>query len=310
MPIVINTKLPAAQILAQEGIFVMPLERAAVQDIRPLRIVILNIMPTKEQTERQLMRLLANSPLQIEIVLLHPATHRSKNTSEEHLEAFYKTFDDIKDEHYDGLIITGAPVELMPFEEVTYWYELQKIMEWSKHNVYATMHICWAAQAGLYYHFGVPKHTLREKLSGIFSHTKAKDYTPVLRGFDDVFWAPHSRYTEVRREEILGKPGLEILCEGEESGVYIVSDKKGRQLFITGHPEYTKNTLRAEYDRDIAKGLDIDMPKNYFTDDDPQKEVTVKWRGHANLLFYNWLNYYVYQETPYDLAAITDEKEA
>ncbi len=304
MPININMDLPAAKTLAQEGIFVMPQDRAALQDIRPLRIAILNIMPTKERTEAQLMRLLANSPLQVEIVLLHPATHTSKNTSIEHLEEFYKTFEDVKHQHFDGLIITGAPVEQMPFEQVSYWRELEEIMAWSLHNVYATMHICWAAQAGLYYHYGIEKYPLSEKLTGIFRHTKAETYKPILRGFDDVFWAPHSRYTEVRGEDILAHPKLEILCEGEKSGVYIVSAKHGRQLFVTGHPEYTKNTLRMEYERDMAKGLDIAPPEDYFTDGEPENEVVVKWRGHANLLFNNWLNYYVYQETPFDIAAI------
>lgn len=309
MPININNRLPAAATLAKEGIFVMPFERAMNQDIRPLRIAILNIMPTKEQTETQLIRLLANTPLQIEVVLLHMATHKSKNTSEQHLETFYKTFDEVRHEHFDGLIITGAPVERIPFEDVTYWDELKDIMEWSRHNVYATMYICWAAQAGLKYHYGIEKHALSEKLSGIFLHTKAQTYKPILRGFDDKFWAPHSRYTEVRRADILAAPDLEILCEGEKSGVYIVSAKKGRRLFITGHPEYTTNTLRAEYERDIKKGLDIAMPENYFTDNDPSREVVVKWRGHANLLFCNWLNYYVYQETPYDIEAIHDEDD-
>ncbi|MDL2237222.1 homoserine O-succinyltransferase [Christensenellaceae bacterium OttesenSCG-928-K19] len=309
MPIVINKNLPAAQVLAREGIFVMPLERAAVQDIRPLRIAILNIMPTKERTETQLMRLLANSPLQIEVVLLHPATHQSKNTSAEHLDLFYQTFGEVKDQYFDGLIITGAPVEQIPFEEVTYWKELRDIMEWSKHNVFATMYICWAAQAGLYYHYGIEKHQLEKKLFGIFRHTKAKNYMPILRGFDDEFWAPHSRYTGVSKEDIEKHPKLEVLCEGKESGVYIASARDGRSLFITGHPEYTANTLRAEYERDVAKGIPIDVPKNYFADDDPNKEVVVKWRGHGNLLFYNWLNYYVYQKTPYDLAAIREEEE-
>ncbi len=310
MPIVINTNLPAAQSLMQEGIFVMPAERASVQDIRPLKIAILNIMPTKEQTERQLMRLLANSPLQIEVVLLHPATHRSKNTSVEHLDEFYKTFSEIKGEMFDGFIITGAPVEQIPFKEVTYWKELEKIMEWSRHNVYATLYICWAAMAGLNYHYGIEKHLLDEKLSGIFAHTKSETYKPILRGFDDVFYAPHSRYTEVRKDDILKNNSLDILCESEKAGVYIVSAKHGRELFVTGHPEYTQNTLKAEYERDVKKGLDIKMPENYFTDNDPKKPVVVKWRGHGNLLFYNWLNYYVYQETPYDIKNIADEEES
>ncbi len=309
MPIVINKNLPAARELAREGIFIMPLSRAAVQDIRPLRIAILNIMPTKERTETQLMRLLANSPLQVEVRLLHPATHRSKNTSAEHLEAFYQTFGEVKDQFFDGLIITGAPVEQISFEDVTYWEELRDIMEWSKHNVFSTMHICWAAQAGLFYHYGIKKHKLPQKMFGVFEHTKAANYTPILRGFDDVFWAPHSRHTGVLKEDIEKNPKLAILCESAESGVYIASGRDGRFFFVTGHPEYTANTLRAEYERDVQKGLPVAIPENYFTDDDPKKEVIVKWRGHANLLFYNWLNYYVYQKTPYDLEAIREEEE-
>lgn len=306
MPINIDTRLPAAATLAKEGIFVMPSDRAVAQDIRPLKLAVLNIMPTKEQTEAQLIRLLANTPLQIEVELLRTATHKSKNTPEEHLNMFYKTFDEISGDRYDGLIITGAPVEHMPFEEVNYWDELTDIMEWSKNNVYATMYICWAAQAGLYYHYGIDKQPLEKKLSGIYKHFKAPEYKPILRGFDDQFWAPHSRYTEVKKDEILKNPQLEILCEGEKSGPYIISAKNGRRLFITGHPEYTANTLRQEYERDIEKGLDIAVPENYFTDDDPKKPVLTKWRAHANLLFCNWLNYYVYQETPYDLGSIRE----
>ncbi len=310
MPININTKLPAARTLAKEGIFVMPDEKAKIQDIRPLRIAILNIMPTKEQTETQLLRLLANSPLQIEVVFLRPATHQSKNTPAAYLKAFYKTFEEVRHERFDGMIITGAPVEKIPFEQVTYWQELMDIMEWTRSNVYAVMYICWAAQAGLNYHYGIEKHFLDQKLSGVFQHTRLQEHYPILRGFDDVFWAPHSRYTEVRREDIVDNPYLQIMCESEESGVYIVSAKKGRRLFVTGHPEYTTNTLRAEYDRDLKKGMDIEMPRHYFTDDDPTKDVIVKWKAHSNLLFCNWLNYYVYQETPYDLEAILPEEDA
>ncbi len=309
MPITINPKLPAATTLAKENIFVMGDDRAKTQDIRPLRIAVLNIMPTKEQTETQLIRLLANSPLQVEIVLLHPETHVSKNTSAEYLRTFYKTFSDIKHEKYDGLIITGAPVEQIPFEEVNYWDELKEILEWSKKNVYSTMHICWAAQAGLYYHYGIKKYMLEEKLSGIFEHSTPEIKPNILRGFDDSFFAPHSRHTEVRKQDIINNEKLTLLCEGKESGVYIVSARNGRQLFVTGHPEYTKETLKGEYVRDINKGMEIEPPKNYFTDDDMEKEIVVKWRGHANLLFNNWLNYYVYQETPYDLAAIKNEEE-
>ncbi|MEG2957131.1 MAG: homoserine O-succinyltransferase [Christensenellaceae bacterium] len=308
MPININSNLPAARTLAQEGIFTMPFEIAEKQDIRPLRIAVLNIMPTKEQTETQLMRLLANSPLQVEVVLLHPATHISKNTSIEYLNTFYQTFDDVKDQKFDGLIITGAPVEQIPFEQVTYWEELKKIMEWSRRNVYSTLHICWAAQAGLYYHYGVPKYPLENKLSGVFLHKRTDDNKALLRGFDDVFWAPHSRHTYVKKVDVLQHTELDILCEFGEDGLYIVSGKKGRQIFVTGHPEYDPNTLKAEYIRDLSKGLDMAMPKNYFMDNNPEKPPIVRWRAHANLLFNNWLNYYVYQETPYDLESIRNEE--
>ncbi|MEF9989357.1 MAG: homoserine O-succinyltransferase [Christensenellaceae bacterium] len=308
MPININSNLPAARTLAQEGIFTMPFEIAEKQDIRPLRIAVLNIMPTKEQTETQLMRLLANSPLQVEVVLLHPATHISKNTSIEYLNTFYQTFDDVKDQKFDGLIITGAPVEQIPFEQVTYWEELKKIMEWSRRNVYSTLHICWAAQAGLYYHYGVPKYPLENKLSGVFLHKRTDDNKALLRGFDDVFWAPHSRHTYVKKTDVLQHSELDILCEFGEDGLYIVSGKKGRQIFVTGHPEYDPNTLKAEYIRDLSKGLDMAMPKNYFMDNNPEKPPIVRWRAHANLLFNNWLNYYVYQETPYDLESIRNEE--
>lgn len=308
MPININSNLPAAKVLAQEGIFTMPFERARKQDIRPLRIAILNIMPTKEQTETQLMRLLANSPLQSEIVLLHPATHVSKNTSIEHLNTFYQTFDDVKDQKFDGLIITGAPVEKIPFEEVTYWDELTEIMDWSRKNVYSTMHICWAAQAGLYYHHGVQKHSLDQKLSGIYLHKRTDNNNPLMRGFDNVFYAPHSRHSFVKMSDVKECSELNILCEFGENGLYLVSAKRGRQIFVTGHPEYDANTLKMEYVRDLAKGMDVPMPVNYFTDNDPKKPPLVRWRGHANLLFNNWLNYYVYQETPYDLQAIKNEE--
>ena len=304
MPININTQLPAAATLAQEGIFVMPAERAAAQDIRPLRLIILNIMPTKEQTETQLMRLLANSPLQVEIDLLRTATHESKHTSREHLATFYKTFEDIRDQFYDGLIVTGAPVEQMPFEEVTYWRELTEIFEWAKEHVYSTMYICWAAQAGLYHNYGIHKRQLPAKLSGIYLHEKMREYKPLLRGFDDQFWAPHSRYTEICEEEVQRQPELEVLCRGRDSGAYILAAHDGREIYVTGHPEYTTGTLRDEYVRDLGRGLDVPVPANYFTGDDPEADVIVRWRGHANLLFGNWLNYYVYQETPYDLQSI------
>lgn len=302
MPIRIPDNLPAGEILNGENIFVMYEDRAYHQDIRPLKIVILNIMPTKITTETQLLRLLGNTPIQIEPILLYPASHVPKNTPEEHLAAFYKTFDEIKDDHFDGLIITGAPVEQMPFEQVEYWEELTHIMDWSLTNVYSTLHICWGAQAGLYYHYGIQKYNIPEKLFGIFSHTKTRDYVKLLRGFDDIFYVPHSRYTEVRREDIEKVDELEILSESKDAGVYLVASKDGRQIFATGHSEYDAYTLKKEYDRDRERGMNIAVPKNYFQNDDPTKEPIVRWRGHGNLLFLNWLNYYVYQETPYDLA--------
>lgn len=309
MPIRIPDNLPAGEVLNSENIFVMFEDRAYHQDIRPLKIAILNIMPTKITTETQLLRLLGNTPLQIEPVLLYPASYIPKNTPEEHLAAFYKTFDEIRHKHFDGLIITGAPVEQMPFEQVEYWEELTQIMDWSLTNVYSTLHICWGAQAGLYYHYGIPKYDIPKKLFGIFPHTKNKEYVKLLRGFDDVFYVPHSRHTEVRRQDIEKIDDLEILSESEEAGVYLVSSKDGRHIFATGHSEYDPLTLKAEYERDIDKGLDIDVPKNYFIDDDPKREPIVKWRGHGNLLFLNWLNYYVYQETPYDLEKIVKIKK-
>ncbi len=301
MPIKIPDNLPAKEVLNKENIFVMDESVAFHQDIRPLRIVILNLMPTKETTETQILRLLGNTPLQVEIVLLHPKTHISKNTSAEHLEMFYKTFDDIKHEKFDGMIITGAPVEHLEFEEVTYWEELKQIMDWKLNNVTSTIHICWASQAGLYHHFGIPKYKLPEKLFGVFPHTVTKRNVKLLRGFDEVFYVPQSRHTEVRREDIEKVPELEILSESEEAGIYIVATKDGRQIFVTGHSEYDPLTLKWEYDRDKAKGLNIGLPKNYFPNDDPTKYPLTQWRAHANLLFSNWLNYYVYQETPYDL---------
>jgi len=301
MPIKIPDDLPAVDILHKENIFVMPEDRAFHQDIRPLRILLLNLMPNKIVTETQILRLLGNTPLQVDITLMHPKTHVSKNTPQEHLIRFYITFDDIKDQKFDGMIITGAPVEHLKFEEVDYWEELKEIMEWSKHNVYSTFHICWGAQAGLYYHYGIPKYPLPAKMFGVFPHTASKNYVRLLRGFDDVFYVPHSRHTEVRREDIEKIDELEILSESEDSGVYLVARKDGRQIFATGHSEYDPLTLKQEYERDKAKGLDISIPKYYFPGDDPTNEPLVKWRGHANLLFSNWLNYYVYQETPYDL---------
>lgn len=304
MPIKIPDNLPAFKLLNKENIFTITEDRAFHQDIRPLKIVILNLMPTKIETETQILRLLGNSPLQIDIVLLHPKSHACKNVSEEHLIKFYNTFEEIKDSKFDGMIITGAPIESIPFEEVDYWEELKEIMEWSVHNVYSTLHICWGAQAGLYYHYGVQKHKLHSKMFGVFKHGVSKQHVKLLSGFDDEFYVPHSRYTEIRRSDIDRVDELEILSESEKSGIYIVSEKKGHQIFITGHSEYDPLTLKNEYDRDIAKGLNINVPENYFSEDNPLKAPVVKWRGHSNLLFSNWLNYYVYQETPYNLIEI------
>jgi len=301
MPIKIPDDLPATEILSNENIFIMGEHRAFTQDIRPLRIAILNLMPLKSVTETQLLRLLSNSPLQLEIVLLHTGSHISKNTSEQHLENFYVTFGDIHDQRFDGMIITGAPVEKLEFEELHYWEELKQIMAWSRTNVFSTLHICVGAQAGLYYHYGVPKHLLDAKLFGVFPHTKNKENVPLLRGFDDEFHVPHSRHAEVRREDIEKVEGIEILSESSEAGIYIVSSKDGRLIFVTGHSEYDAESLKREYERDISEGLEIAVPKNYYPDDDPDQPPKVSWRSHANLLFTNWLNYHVYQETPYDL---------
>jgi len=308
MPIKIPDNLPAKEILSNENIFIMDETRAFQQDIRPLKIVILNLMPNKETTETQILRLLGNSPLQVEIVLLHPQTHNSKNTSEEHLTTFYKTFADIKGQKFDGMIITGAPVEHLEYQEVDYWEELEEIMAWSMENVTSTLHICWAAQAGLYYHFGIPKYPLEAKMFGVFAHTINKKNVKILRGFDDEFFIPHSRHTEIRRVDIEKVEEIEILSESLESGIYIVATKDGRQIFVTGHSEYEPLTLKEEYDRDIRKGLSIAPPKNYFPNDDPTLNPLVKWRSHASLLFANWLNYYVYQETPFDLSKIGSDK--
>lgn len=306
MPINIPDTLPAAEILTNENVFIMTDTRACHQDIRPLKIAILNLMPTKIATEIQILRLLGNSPLQVDITLLHPKSHICKNTPEEHLTKFYNTFEDIEQDRFDGLIITGAPVEHLDFEEVTYWEELKKIMEWSKHNVYSTLHICWAAQAGLYYHYGIPKYPVEHKVFGVFPHTVNQKTNKLLRGFDDVFYAPHSRHTEIRKEDILKMQDIEILSQSEESGIYIVAAKNGRQIYVTGHSEYDPLTLKSEYDRDLAKGLPIAIPKNYYPENDPNKVPMVKWRSHANLLFSNWLNYFVYQETPYELEKLED----
>jgi homoserine O-succinyltransferase len=300
MPIKIPDCLPAYETLVKENIFIMTEHRAIHQDIRPLRIAILNLMPTKIVTETQILRLIGNSPLQVDVVLLHPKSHVSKNTPQEHLIQFYRHFDDVKDQKFDGLIITGAPVETLEFEEVDYWEELTRIMEWSKTHVFSTFHICWGAQAALYYHYGIPKYPLEKKMFGVFPHRINKQYVKLFRGFDDVFYVPHSRHTTVLRKDIEKVNELEILSESDEAGIYIVMSKDGKQVFITGHSEYDAGTLRNEYLRDKTKGLDIQIPKNYFPNDDETKEPVVSWRGHANLLYTNWLNYYVYQETPYD----------
>ncbi len=300
MPIKIPDHLPAKEILHRENVFVMDESVAFKQDIRPLRIAILNLMPTKETTETQLLRLLGNTPLQVEFVLLHPATHHSKNASQEHLRQFYKTFNDVRDERFDGMIITGAPVERLAFEEVNYWRELQEIMDWTRTHVTSTIHICWGAQAGLYHHYGIPKYELEEKLFGVFPHYVTKPNNKLLRGFDELFMVPQSRHTEVRKEDIEKIAELEILSESDEAGVYIVATHDGKQIFITGHSEYDPETLKWEYERDIKKGLNVPFPRNYFPNDDPSCFPKSTWRAHANLLFYNWLNYYVYQVTPYE----------
>lgn len=300
MPIKIPDNLPAKQILRDENIFIMDETRAFHQDIRPLKIVILNLMPNKQVTEVQLLRLLGNSPLQLDITLLYMESHTSKNTSKEYLLAFYKVFDDIRNEKFDGMIITGAPIEQMPFEEVTYWNELVEIMEWTKTNVMSVLHICWGAQAGLYYHYGIPKYNLDKKMFGIFSHT-AKGDISLFRGFDDSFNVPHSRHTEIKREDIEKVSDIEVWSESQESGVYIVASKDGKRIFVTGHSEYDRDSLKNEYERDLNKGEKIDLPINYFCDNDPSKTPIMTWRAHSNLLFVNWLNYYVYQETPYDI---------
>jgi homoserine O-succinyltransferase len=300
MPVKIPSTLPARTVLENENIFVMDEERAIHQDIRPLRVAILNLMPTKIATETQILRLLSNSALQVEITLLHTATYESRNTDADHLLNHYVTFDEIKHEKFDGLIITGAPVEQMPFEEVDYWQELMQIMDWAETNVESNFYICWGAQAGLYHYYGIPKYDLPRKMFGVFEHRVVNPTERLMRGFDDFFFAPHSRHTEVRREDIERHPELQILAESDEAGVYIVSSKDGRHLFITGHSEYDPLTLKGEYDRDVNKGLPIHVPNNYYPKNNPVQTPSVRWRGHANLLYANWLNYYVYQVTPYD----------
>ena len=304
MPIKIPNLLPATQVLLNENIFVMTETRAMTQDIRPLKILMLNLMPQKIATETQIARLIGNTPLQVELELLQTATHRSTHTAAEHMLAFYKTFDEVRANKYDGMIITGAPVENMEFEEVDYWDELCEIMEWSKTHVTSTFHICWGAQAGLYYHYGVKKYPLEKKLFGVFEHTLDYKQSILFRGFDDVFVVPHSRHTETRREDIEAVPELKILSSSEEAGVFVCSTDKGRQIFVTGHSEYDRDTLKNEYLRDKNAGLPIDLPKNYFPDDDDTKEPIVRWRSCGNLLYTNWLNYFVYQSTPYNIEEI------
>ncbi len=301
MPIRIPDALPATETLKRENIFVMTEYRALHQDIRPLRVLILNLMPTKIATETQLMRKLSNTPLQIEVELLRTRSHEATHVAPEHLEAFYRTFDDVADEHYDGLIITGAPVEQMPFEEVDYWDELCRIMDWSTTHVHSTLHICWGAQAGLYHHYGIDKHDLPQKASGVFEHRIVKPSSPLVRGFDDRVWAVHSRNTDVCVEDVEAEPELEIIALSDEVGLYIVKSRDSRRFFVFGHPEYDRDTLAQEYARDLARGIDPQVPANYFPDDDPAREPRCTWRSQAQLLYTNWLNYYVYQTTPYDI---------
>ena len=301
MPLIIPKTLPAYDALYNENIFVMHRERALAQHIRPLEILILNLMPTKIATETQIARLLANTPLQVHMTLLQTASHAATHVSAAHLDAFYKTFDEVKNNRYDGMIITGAPVETMPFEEVEYWKELTEIMDWTKTHVHSTLHICWGAQAGLYYHYGIPKYMLPEKMSGIFKHHVLLPKEPLLRGFDDIFCAPHSRHTEVRAADIRKDERLTILAESHEAGVHIVEAMNGRQIFVLGHGEYDADTLKKEYERDLAKGMNPEVPRHYFRNDDPNEDVLVTWKAHANLFYTNWVNYYVYQTTPYYL---------
>ena len=308
MPIKIPNDLPAAKTLSEENIFIMSETRAITQDIRPLRILILNLMPKKIETETQFARLLGNTPLQVEPTLIRTATHESKNVNKEHLLAFYKTFQDVKAEHFDGMIITGAPVEHLAFEDVEYWQELCEIMEWSKTHVHSTLYICWGAQAGLYYHFGIQKYPVEKKLFGVFPHVVEYKPSILFRGFDDVFYVPQSRHTTILRQDVEKVSELKILASSEQTGVYAISTKNGRQIFVTGHSEYDANTLKNEYLRDVALGKDIQIPFHYFPDNNPENPPLVTWRGHANLLFSNWLNYFVYQSTPYCVADVSKQK--
>ncbi|MGD0337243.1 MAG: homoserine O-succinyltransferase [Bacteroidota bacterium] len=304
MPLILPDELPAIETLRNENVFVMSESHALHQDIRALRILILNLMPLKITTEKHILRNLSNSPLQVEIGLLRTKSYTGSNTPIDHLEKFYKTFDQVNQSKYDGMIITGAPVEQMEFEEVDYWEELKDIMEWTIHHVTSTLYICWGVQAGLYYHYGIPKYPLPKKMFGVFPHTVNNKTASIVRGFDDIFLAPHSRYTEIRKSDVATVPDLEIISESEQAGLYILAKTDGRQVFVTGHSEYDPFTLKEEYDRDVKKGLKIEVPENYFPNNDPTKMPIVRWRSHANLLFSNWLNYYVYQRTPYDLEKI------
>ena len=307
MPIKIPNNLPATHVLENENIFVMDAKRAYEQDIRPLKILILNLMPIKSVTETQLLRLLSNTPLQVEVDFIYTRTYTPTHTSQDYLTEFYGTFDDVKNKNYDGFIITGAPIELLDFEDVAYWKEIVEIMDWSKSHAWSTFHICWGAQAALYHHYGVPKYLLPEKFSGVYRHKLCVQHEKLLRGFDDEFYVPHSRYTEVRRADIERVPALTILAESDEVGIYAVADLNKRLFFITGHAEYDPNTLQSEYERDVRAGLNPKVPQNYYPDDDPTREPVVKWRSVAHLLFANWLNYYVYQETPYELESISSK---
>lgn len=310
MPIKIPNGLPAARTLAEENIFVMAENRAATQDIRPLQILVLNLMPTKIATETQLARLLGNTPLQVELELIHTSTHESKNTAPEHLLKFYKTFKDVKDRFFDGMVITGAPVEHLAFEDVEYWPELCEIMDWSRTHVYSTFHICWGAQAGLYYHYGIGKYDLPEKLFGVFPHKVERRSSMLMRGFDETFMVPHSRHTSIRREDVEACRKLKILASSEQAGIYAMATEGGRQIFITGHSEYDADTLQKEYLRDKNLGLPIHVPENYFPNDDDTQPPMVTWRSHANLLYLNWLNYFVYQATPYEINSISPMTES
>ncbi len=307
MPVNIPHALPARTTLESENVFVMSESRAVHQDIRPLQIAIVNLMPTKIATETQLLRLLSNTPLQVRIALVRMDSHDSRNTAREHLASFYTTFDQIQDRKFDGLVVTGAPVELLPFEEVDYWSELRRVMDWSAEHAFSTLHVCWGAQAGLYHHYGIQKYPLPQKMFGVFPHRVLEPHSEILRGFDEVFPAPHSRHTEIRPDEVHRTRGLKVLAESDEAGVYLVASDDGRQVFVTGHPEYDRDTLKLEYDRDVAKGLPIAVPRNYYPDDDPRRPPRMTWRSHAFLLYANWLNYCVYQRTPFDVQAIPAE---